>query len=84
MPGNKKLSDDWSAETKFAVVLEAATLSEIEVSEYCRSKGAYPEQVKAWRQACISGQLSAQTQLQNERAQARGDKKRIAELGRKD
>ncbi len=26
-------------------------LSEIELSEYCRSKGLYPEQIAAWRQA---------------------------------
>lgn len=82
MPGNKKLSDDWPAEAKFAVVLEAANLSEIELSEYCRRKGLYPEQVVAWRQACINGQLTAQTQSQTERAQARVDKKRIAELER--
>jgi transposase-like protein len=40
-------SDKWSAEEKFAIVLETATLSEVEVSEYCRSKGLYPEQIKA-------------------------------------
>jgi transposase-like protein len=82
VPGDKKLPDDWPAEAKFAVVLEAATLSEIELSEYCRRKGLYPEQVNAWRQACINGQLSAQTQRQAERVQARGDKKRITELER--
>lgn len=72
VPGDKKLPDDWPAEAKFAVVLEAATLSEIELSEYCRRKGLYPEQVNAWRQDCINGQLSAQTQRQAERVQARG------------
>ena len=60
VPGDKKLPDDWPAEAKFAVVLETAALSEIELSEYCRRKGLYPEQVQAWRQACISGQQSAQ------------------------
>lgn len=82
VPGDKKLPDDWPAEAKFAVVLEAATLSEIDLSEYCRRKGLYPEQVNAWRQACITGQLSAQTQRQAEQGQARGDKKRIRELER--
>lgn len=53
VPGDKKLPDDWPAEVKFAVVLEnaALSLSEIELSEYCRRKGLYPEQVNAWRQA---------------------------------
>ena len=41
---NKPLAENWSAETKFAVVLEAAGLSEIDLGEYCRRKGLYPEQ----------------------------------------
>nr|ALP69201.1 putative IS3/IS911 family transposase [Stutzerimonas stutzeri] len=81
-PGDKKLPDDWPAEAKFAVVLETAALSEIELSEYCCRKGLYPDQVQAWRQACISGQQSAQAQRQAEREQAKADKKRIRELER--
>ena len=38
MPGDNKLTDEWPAEAKFAVVLETAALSEIELSEYCRRK----------------------------------------------
>ncbi len=38
-------SDEWSSEEKFAVVLETSTLSEVELSEYCRVKGLYPEQM---------------------------------------
>ena len=67
VPGNKKKADNWPAEAKFAAVLHKASLSEIELSEYCRSKGLYPEQISAWRQACISGQQSAQVQLKVER-----------------
>ena len=70
-------ADNWSGEAKFAAVLHTSTLS-----EYCRSKGLYPEQIATWRQACITGQLSAQAQRQAEREQARADKKRIAELER--
>ena len=52
MPGNGKGSDDWSSAEKFRVVLETMTLSETELSEHCRSKGLYPEQVAQWREAC--------------------------------
>lgn len=38
-------SDKWSNEEKFAFVLETSTLSEVELSEYCRSKGLYSGQV---------------------------------------
>jgi transposase-like protein len=51
--------DNWSAEEKFATVLETVTLSEIEVSEYCRIKGLYPDQIKTWKLACIEGNLPA-------------------------
>ncbi|EPM68756.1 transposase IS3/IS911 family protein, partial [Pseudomonas syringae pv. actinidiae ICMP 18804] len=51
---NKPLTENWSAETKFTVVLEAAGLSEIDLGEYCRRKGLYPEQITAWRQAFIT------------------------------
>lgn len=38
--GYNKLTDEWPAGAKFAFVL-----SEIELSEYCRSKGNYSEQI---------------------------------------
>lgn len=82
VPGDQKLTDNWSAEAKLAVVIETAPLSEIELSEYCRGKGLYPEQVKAWRAACLSGQQSARAQTQADREQAKADKKRIRQLER--
>ena len=42
VPGPSKTSDDWSTQAKFAVVVETATLSEAELSQYCREKGLYP------------------------------------------
>lgn len=53
-PSSESLSSEkWSTRDKFAIVVETATLSEIELSEYCRSKGLYVEQVEAWRDACM-------------------------------
>jgi len=40
-----KASDNWSSQEKFTVVLETATLNEVQLNEYCRKKGLYPEQV---------------------------------------
>lgn len=48
-----KIADKWSTQDKFTIVLEAATLSEIELFEYSRRKGLYPEQVKSWKDACL-------------------------------
>lgn len=77
-----KPASKWSAEEKLAVVVGTATLTEVDLSQYCRERGLYPEQVKAWRQACLDGQASAKQLEQSERAQTKADKKRIRELER--
>ena len=82
VPGNVKQSDAWSGEAKFAVVVETAGLNESQLSEYCRSKGLYSEQVKAWREACIVGVSSDAGRKQAEKEQTRQDRKRIKELER--
>ena len=73
-------SDKWSAEEKFAIVFETATLSEVEVSEYCRTKGLYPEQIKAWKQACIAANSTDVSQQKNTTPESKADKKRIKQL----
>ena len=82
VPGSGKTSDNWSAEAKFAVVVETATMNESELSEYCRSKGLYPEQIKEWKQACIQGQLGEAVRHKQEREQSKQDKKEIKALKR--
>ena len=52
VPGNKKTSEQWTSVDKFNVVIESASLSEVELSQYCRIKGIYPEQIQEWRQSC--------------------------------
>jgi len=76
-------SDKWSSEEKFSVVLETATLSEIELNEYCRVKGLYSEQVKAWKQACIAGNTATkQAKRVKTTPEQKSDKNRIKELER--
>ena len=69
---SKKLSQDKtpnmkktapSAEQRFSIVLETAILPETELSQFCREKGFYPEQIQQWKQAFISGH-STQNQPQ--------------------
>lgn len=42
-----------SSEEKFNVVLETASLNEVELGEYCRRKGLFPQQISAWREVCV-------------------------------
>ncbi len=41
-----------SSEEKFNIVLETASLNEVELGEYCRRKGLFPQMIKAWKEAC--------------------------------
>lgn len=77
VPGSKSKPDQWSHETKFAVVVETAALSESELSEYCRKKGLYPEQIKQWKQQCIQGFQSNVQQANVLKQQTKEDKKEI-------
>lgn len=75
-------SAQWSSEEKFAIVLETSTLTEVELSEYCRTKGLYPEQIKAWKQACIAGNTTKSSKRVKQTPEQKADKKRIKDLER--
>ena len=78
----------WNTREKFAVVIETASLSEIELAEYCRTKGLFVEQVEAWREACMqaNGGFPAQAnKLQKElRTKEQENKALSRELKRKE
>ena len=82
VPGTQRKTDSWSAEARFAVVVETAPLSEAELSQYCREKGLYPEQIKEWKAACIAGATAQPLQEQKEKQQRKADRKRIRQLER--
>lgn len=86
-PSNKK-ADQWSTKDKFAIVLETATLSEIELAKYCRSRGLFVEQVEAWRDACMQangGVAEQASKLQKElREKERENQALSRELKRKE
>lgn len=67
VPGNQpNISDDWSSESKLSVVMETASLNQAQISEYCRHKGLYPEQIKQWKEQFIANfSLPEDTQTGN-------------------
>lgn len=88
VPADSSNPEKWSAEDKLAVVVETMPLNEAELSEYCRSKGLYTEQIEQWKQAALTGyQSSAQVARQRVHDQKK-DQKKIkkleAELNRKE
>lgn len=82
-PAGEKQSEQWSTRDKYLIVVETATLSEIEVAEYCRKKGLYPEQVKSWQDNCIqaNGGVAQELALSQKREK---EKERELKLVRKE
>ena len=75
-----------SSEERFNVVLETASLNELELGEYCRRKGLFPQQVQAWRETCRQAHGAPMSKAEREklREQAKAIEALEAELRRKD
>jgi len=88
IPANNSKPESWSAEDKLAVVFETLPLNEENLSEYCRSKGLYVEQIKQWKQMALSGYqtntLIAKKKNNDYKKEQLKVKKLEAELRRKD
>jgi transposase-like protein len=80
MPDSNSGPEDWSSRDKFAAVVETAALNEIELAEYCRKKGIYPEQLVQWRRACESANDWDREQNQRLKAEKKADRQRIRQL----
>lgn len=83
-----KKQDRLSAGQKLAVVTQTAQLNEAELSEYCRKKGLYPEQVKSWRsqaEQAMSGAMVSGKEHRQALKEARGRQEKLErELRRKE
>lgn len=75
-----------SAEDKLAVVIETAGLNEVELGEYCRRKGLYPEQIAGWKNSIVQGLASSPNKAEREQIQqqTRAIKQLEKELRRKE
>jgi transposase-like protein len=68
-PSFSKSSNQYSADDKLAVIIETGTLNETELSEYCRSKGLYPVQIKSWKTSIVQGLMSGASKVDREHNQ---------------
>jgi transposase-like protein len=75
-----RISTLWSVEARFSAIVETATMSELDLGEYCREKGLYPEQIKEWKAEFIASLTGNTVSSQQEKTQGKGDKKRINQL----
>ena len=87
-PGKDAVSDEWSTQDKFLVVVETASLNETELAEYARKKGLYVEQIHAWKDACMNangGIAKEAARLNRELKESQKERKKLEkELKRKD
>ena len=74
--------EGWSSRDKFAAVLETATMNEADLADYCRRRGLFLEQIKAWRMACELANDWDRTSTTRMSQATKEEKKRIKELER--
>lgn len=80
VPANNKKSEDWTAEDKLAIVIETASFNEIQLSEYCRKKGLYKEQIDQWKASALSGYKNSAQLNKVQTRNRREDKQKIKNL----
>lgn len=80
VPADSSNPEQWSGQDKLSVVIETAPLNEQELSEYCRRKGLYVEQVSRWKEAAIAGNDSSKHLFDAERRDWRKQKVKVREL----
>ncbi|ANP75350.1 transcriptional regulator [Vibrio crassostreae 9CS106] len=80
VPNSNTSSEQWSAQTKLAIVAETYSMTESELSQYCREKGLFPEQIQSWRSECMQGFKSSKEQEAEAKKQAKADKLEIKDL----
>jgi transposase-like protein len=78
-PAPTKRPQDWTAEEKWALVIEAATVPEAELGALLRRKGVHEAQLVEWRAAAQAG---LQRPTRGERKAAHREKQQIRQLER--
>ena len=80
--GNIKPKRNLTPNDKFLIVMETYSLSEIELSRYCREKGIYYDELKKWASVCVNANNNAgdSENIKELKAGKQEDSKRIREL----
>lgn len=82
VPADPSNPEQWSGSDKLAVVIETAALNEHQLSEYCRSKGLYTEQIARWKAEALSGYDKRERLTRNEQRELAQERKKSRELER--
>lgn len=77
-----KSKSNWTSEDKFHVVIETASLTENELAEYCRRKGIYVQEIKAWEEQCLNANTISMEDPKKLKENLKEEQKIIKELQR--
>lgn len=80
VPADPSNPENWSGIDKLAVINETASFNQQELSEYCRKKGLYVEQILRWKDQAVSGLVTPGTLNKEEKTQWKKGKKEIRQL----
>jgi len=80
VPADPSNPENWSGQDKLAVIIETASLNEQELSEYCRKKGLYVEQIERWKEAATVSNESSEKLTKAERRELQQFKKKSRKL----
>lgn len=80
LPDGDSTPQGWASADQFAAVVETASMNEAALSAYCRERGLYPEQIRAWRETCEQANDWDRTQNQRLKDHRKADEKWIKEL----
>lgn len=77
-----------SSREKFLIVMETYSMPEAQLSEYCRSRGLYVEDIKKWRESCMDANVQEHGNVKELKNELQEEKKKYKqlekELGRKE
>jgi len=59
-------SEKYSNEVKLNIIIETAHLNQQELSEYCRKKGLYIDEINLWKSMFITGKNESETEFKAE------------------
>ena len=76
---NNAKPKQFSAKTKLAFVAQSYSMTEYELSQFCRENGLYVEQIEQWREECLSGFSQSGEQKKTRKKTA---EKRVATKGK--
>lgn len=72
--------DEWTHERHFSVVIETASLSEMEIADYRRRQGFFVEQQKEWRAISIKAHEMKLTENRRANKELRDIRNRLCKL----